>query len=1583
MPAILLPYSSTSTVRFVLIGSGTANFSTAASGSLTGTNVLVSKDGGAFADCTNSATSIGSGLYQIVITNTELGAKQVVVMIAKGSATNVVEPQALYIMTYGSSDAQYGFNFGSALSGQTVGTVTTALGTISANVVAQSGTAVVGTVGRLEVNLSHWLGTAAAGTQGTPNVGTVTFLTSGTVTTVLNGVSATNVTSANVVQILGTAVVGTQGTLTNIGTVGTALGTIDANVVLWKGTGVAGTAGTPNVGTVAFVATGTITTVTNVVSANIVQILGTAALGTAGTLLNIGSVRRVLDVSFFEGTASLDVGGLSSGTIDATGGNISTRDGHFNGNMMVFLEGSLQGVARRINSYTGTLRRFVLENAFATAPGVGDQFIIHAIETPAAAGSGVADWTSTERQQIRYRLGVDGGSAAPATATSNLSGNITVSTGTVTTVTNVVSANVVQILGTAVVATAGTFTNVGTVGSVASANLTQILATAVVATAGTLTNIGTVGSVASANLTQILGTAVVGTSGTLTNVGTVGLLLTGTISTLTGIASANLIQILGTAAVATAGTLTRVGTAVQSNYLGIVAGTVTAGTSPSSGTFDAVSSLPSTINNMYKGNVVLFISGSLQGIGRRIGTYTGASGTQRIIVENVFGTAPATGDQFIVMPVEVQVAAGSGVTDWDATERQQIRYRLGVDGGSSAPATATSNLSGQITITTGTVTTVTNVVSANVVQILGTAAVATAGTFTNVGIVGSVASANLTQILGTAAVGTQGTLTNVGTVGLLLTGTVSTLTGIASANLIQILGTAVAGTSGTLTNIGTAGLVLTGTVTTVTNVVSANIAQILGTVAVGTQGTFTNIGTVGLVLTGTISTLTGIASANLVQILSTAVVATAGTLTNIGTAVRTHYLGFVAGTVSTGTTPSAGTFWAGTSLASTINDIYRGNIVLFVSGSLQGLGHRIGTYVGASGTQAIILENAFGTAPATGDQFIISGVEVQQAAGSGVTDWDATEKQQIRYRLGVDGGSSAPATATSNLAGNITVSTGTVTTVTNVASANVVQILGTAAVATAGTYTNVGTVGSVASANLTQILGTAVVATAGTLTNVGTVGLLLTGTVSTLTGVASANLIQILGTAVVATAGTLTRIGTAVQSNYIGIASGTVTAGTAPSSATFDAVSSLPSTIDNMYRGNIALFISGSLQGVGRRIGTYLGGSGTQRVILENAFATAPATGDQFLIMPVEVQIAAGSGVTDWDATERQQIRYRLGVDGGSAAPATATSNLSGQITISTGTVTTVTNVVSANVAQILGTAAIGTQGTLTNVGTVGLLLTGTISTLTGVASANLIQILSTAVLATAGTLTNVGTVGLLLTGTISTITGVASANIVQILGTTIVATAGTLTNVGTVGLLLTGTVSTLTGIASANLIQILGTAAVGTQGTLTNIGTVGTALGTVNSNVVLWKGTLAAGTQGTPDVGTVAFVTTGTITFCGTASTVLGGTIGTVTGTVNANIALIDGNGTAAGNLRQSALAVTTGSAVSGTLSTTVFTVDLSETMNDHFNDRLLVFISGGLLRQAGTIIDFAGSAVGTLAKITISTLTTAMAAGDKFVIV
>lgn len=82
---------------------------------------------------------------------------------------------------------------------------------------------------------------------------------------------------------------------------------------------------------------------------------------------------------------------------------------------------------------------------------------------------------------------------------------------------------------------------------------------------------------------------------------------------------------------------------------------------------------------------------------------------------------------------------------------------------------------------------------------------------------------------------------------------------------------------------------------------------------------------------------------------------------------------------------------------------------------------------------------------------------------------------------------------------------------------------------------------------------------------------------------------------------------------------------------------------------------------------------------------------------------------------------------------------------------------------------------------------------------------------------------------------------------------------------------------------------------------------------------------------------------------------------------------------LEAAALGTITGSAITGTLSTTEMTTDLSETTDDHYNGRVVVFTSGDLTGQATVISDYTGSTK----LVTMVALTEAPSNSDTFVIV
>ncbi len=104
------------------------------------------------------------------------------------------------------------------------------------------------------------------------------------------------------------------------------------------------------------------------------------------------------------------------------------------------------------------------------------------------------------------------------------------------------------------------------------------------------------------------------------------------------------------------------------------------------------------------------------------------------------------------------------------------------------------------------------------------------------------------------------------------------------------------------------------------------------------------------------------------------------------------------------------------------------------------------------------------------------------------------------------------------------------------------------------------------------------------------------------------------------------------------------------------------------------------------------------------------------------------------------------------------------------------------------------------------------------------------------------------------------------------------------------------------------------------------------------------------------------------------------VAGTPDVNVAQISGSATAADNLEASALGIVSGAVNGGTPTTTAFIADgFTESTDDHFNGRIVVFTSGACAGQASDITDYAGGTQ----TITVTALTEAPADNDTFVIV
>ena len=96
-------------------------------------------------------------------------------------------------------------------------------------------------------------------------------------------------------------------------------------------------------------------------------------------------------------------------------------------------------------------------------------------------------------------------------------------------------------------------------------------------------------------------------------------------------------------------------------------------------------------------------------------------------------------------------------------------------------------------------------------------------------------------------------------------------------------------------------------------------------------------------------------------------------------------------------------------------------------------------------------------------------------------------------------------------------------------------------------------------------------------------------------------------------------------------------------------------------------------------------------------------------------------------------------------------------------------------------------------------------------------------------------------------------------------------------------------------------------------------------------------------------------------------------------DVGAISGNTEAAADLAASASTIVRAAAATGTLSTTQMTSNLSESTDDHYNGRIIIWTSGVLKDQATNITDYAASA-GTL---TFTATTEAPSNGDTFVIV
>jgi len=82
-------------------------------------------------------------------------------------------------------------------------------------------------------------------------------------------------------------------------------------------------------------------------------------------------------------------------------------DNYWNNNQIFFLNGTAQYQVARVNDFDAVLDSFVLDPPLSVAPTVGDSFVVFASLSEAGA-AGATDWSVTEKENIRYALGVTG-----------------------------------------------------------------------------------------------------------------------------------------------------------------------------------------------------------------------------------------------------------------------------------------------------------------------------------------------------------------------------------------------------------------------------------------------------------------------------------------------------------------------------------------------------------------------------------------------------------------------------------------------------------------------------------------------------------------------------------------------------------------------------------------------------------------------------------------------------------------------------------------------------------------------------------------------------------------------------------------------------------------------------------------------------------------------------------------------------------------------------------------------------------------------------------------------------------------------
>jgi len=221
--------------------------------------------------------------------------------------------------------------------------------------------------------------------------------------------------------------------------------------------------------------------------------------------------------------------------------------------------------------------------------------------------------------------------------------------------------------------------------------------------------------------------------------------------------------------------------------------------------------------------------------------------------------------------------------------------------------------------------------------------------------------------------------------------------------------------------------------------------------------------------------------------------------------------------------------------------------------------------------------------------------------------------------------------------------------------------------------------------------------------------------------------------------------------------------------------------------------------------------------------------------------------------------------------------------------------------------------------------------------------------------------------------------------GTTIPADIAALNDIAATDIVTAGAIITLSG-AIVN-VDLVDTTTTNTDMVGTDDAALATALSTVDANVDLilvdTDTTIPGLIAGLNDIAATDIVSAGAITtLTGAVVNVdlvdLATTTTTVTNQVTADVTAISGSTTAADNLESSTLTILRGTASGVPTTTTMPDSSLTETTNDHYKGRIIIWTSGNLFQQVTDITAYNG----TTKTFTFTATTDAASASDTYVI-